>query len=582
MRSPPRRFRTALVAAAAAAVVSAALPGAAIGFEGAQGARELYDRAQRAEAELRRSPSQQRNRSAWTRVADAYRAVVVAWPRSGYCDDALYQEGGLYRDAAERFGTRSLAARSANSYAQLARGYPTSKWVPKALYEQVRLFHGPLGDPASARRAARRLAEHDPRGTELRLAEALLDPPEPEPETPRAARPTPRRVGTAAAEPVEVRGIRHWVGQSHTRVVIDLSGPADHIEGRLEGPPRVFFDFPGASLAEELRKDFPIAGSHLQKIRLGPHADKARVVLDFSSVREVTVFELPDPYRLVVDIHGAPPPRAADAGARAPAAGTDEGEAPAVPEPTGTGYSLARQLGAGVRRVVIDAGHGGHDPGTRSGSLREKDIVLDISRRVRDDLEARGFEVVMTRDRDEFIPLEQRAFIANNAGSDIFVSIHANAARNRSARGLETYYLNLATSPEAAEVAARENASASGIRMSDMPKLLSQILNHNRVEESRELAGTMQAALAERMLGSRRHRLNRGVKTAGFHVLLGAQMAAILVEVGFVSNAAEAKQLRTDAYRDRLAASISEGIARYAASLGDPAQTTADGSSGRR
>ena len=390
-----------------------------------------------------------------------------------------------------------------------------------------------------------------------------------------------------------MRNIRHWVGDSHTRVVIDLSGPTPHTEGRLTAPDRVFFDLHGATPDEGLeRRAFPIEGSHLRRIRLGvPEETVTRVVLDFSSVREVTVFALPDPYRLVVDIHGAPPVQVADRAGDETAPEADDSPAeptrsaatpetgdeasPALPRPTEGGYSVARQLGAGVNRIVIDAGHGGKDPGTHAGSLREKDIALDIAKRVRDDLTERGFEVIMTRDKDVFIPLEQRAFIANSREADLFVSIHVNAARNKRARGLETFYLNLATSADAAEVAARENASSGMVRMADVRKLVDQIVNHSRKEESRELATTMQAAMVTSILGREKHPLNRGVKTAGFHVLLGAQMPAVLVEVGFVSNREEARQLRSASHRKKIASAIADGVNRYAEMLGQVIQTTA-------
>ena len=548
-------------------------------------AKQLYEAARRAEAKLRGSPRAMRDRGSWTRVARQYRAVVVSWPRSGYCDDALYYEGGVYRDAAGRFGDRRFAVRGTDAYGLLVRGYPASKWVLKALYEQVRLYAGRLEDPAEARRALERLRKKSPRNAETRRAAAILDPPAKTAAPPPKATAPPAVREAPASPPATVENIRHWVGKSHTRVVIDLSRRAPHTEGRLRNPDRVFFDLHGARLSEELEtREFPIAGSHLRRIRVGnPEAEVVRVVLDFSSVREVTVFGLPDPYRLVVDIHGAPPLVAEgtgdDEGEAAAVSGTraaapPEGE-PALPERTESGYSLARQLGAGVRRIVIDAGHGGKDPGTRAGRLLEKNIALDIAKRLRTNLEESGYEVVMTRDKDVFLPLEQRAFIANDQSADIFVSIHVNAARNRRARGLETFYLNLATSADAAEVAARENAVTSEVRIADLPKLLEQIMNHNRVEESRELAGAMQAAMAERMLGRVGHPLNRGVKTAGFHVLLGAQMPAILVEVGFVSNAEEARQLRTAAYREKLAASIGEGVRRYAKTLGQATAATA-------
>ena len=579
---------------------------------GAPTAKQLYEAARRAEVSLRGSKTAMRNKDRWEDVGRKYRSVVLSFPRSGYCDDALHYEGGVYRDATERFDDRRFAVRAADAWALLIRGYPASKWVPKALYAQVRLYAGRLGDEAAARRALERLRQRAPESAEIRLAAAVLQKPEarrraatPAPKaeaerTPKAAehRPVAAKQEVKPADPpTTVRNIRHWVGDLHTRVVIDLSGPTPHTEGRLTNPDRVFFDLHGSTPGEELEgRAFPIEGSHLQQIRLGiPEPKTTRVVLDFSSIREVSVFALPDPYRLVVDIHGAPPVQVADAGgdkttdspagaaprsgdaSRTAGAGIPGGEegSPSMPRPTQGGFSVARQLGAGIGRIVIDAGHGGKDPGTHAGSLREKDIALDIAKRLRDDLVKRGFEVIMTRDKDIFIPLEQRAFIANSRKADMFVSIHVNAARNRRARGLETFYLNLATSDDAAEVAARENASTGKVRFSDVPKLLKQIMNHTFVEESRELATTTQAAIAQSILGGVKHPLNRGVKTAGFHVLLGAQMPAVLVEVGFVSNREEARQLRSSSHRTKLASAVADGITRYAEMLGRVVETTA-------
>lgn len=630
MRIPTRFLAAAGLFAAALSFCSAAPAPAA------ESAKRLYETARTEEARLRQSASAKRSRSAWARVGQKYHAVVRAYPRSGYCDDALYYQGGVYRDAAERFDDRELAAKARDAFALLSRGYPSSKWAAKALLEQVRLHAGRLGDPAAARRAAERLKRLAPDAPEARLAaEALAGPPAAPARSPGASEDAPDdapddgpdRPAGRLAKPAETRrvadrpaasarkaparpsggaaagrttggatgtvdNIRHWVGESHTRVVIDLSREVPYTEGRLRNPDRVFFDLRGAVLSEELlHREFPIDGSHLQRIRVANHdAGVVRVVLDLASIREMSVFGLPDPYRLVIDIHGAPL-RVARADGAAPASGEDsagpaaganagnpspEDAAAAAPTSSGGGYSLARQLGANVKRIVVDAGHGGKDPGTRSGSLREKDIVLDIAKQVEKELTARGFEVVMTRDDDEFVPLEKRAFIANDSGADLFLSIHANAARNRRARGLETFYLNLADSPEAEEVAARENATAN-VRMADMPKLIEQIMNNNRIEESRELAGAMQQSMAMRVLGREEHPLNRGVKTAGFHVLLGAKMPAILVEVGFVSNRAEAKLLRTEPHRKKIAVAIADGVARYLTGLGQPTATTAAG-----
>ena len=555
---------------------------------GAQSARDLYEAARATESRLRGSDSGRR--AEWTAAGRAYRAVVIAYPRSGYCDDALWYEAGIYRDAAERFGDRTFAVRGRDAYRLLAAGYPTSKWVPKALHEQVRLLAGRLGDREGAARVLAALRDLRPDAPETRMAAAILEPAR----SPRRAAETsaPRREPPPAPSgpPATVENIRHWVGESHTRVVVDMSRRALTKEGRLSNPDRIFFDLEGAEVGSALsQREFPIQGSHLRRIRLGaPEDGIVRVVLDFSSIRDVASFWLPDPDRLVVDIQGAPPATATvardedrDADPASPERSADAAPAPEVPgeptaaAPTDSGYSLGRQLGLRVRRIVVDPGHGGKDPGTRSGDLREKDIVLDLGRQVRDRLDAMGFEVVMTRDSDEFIPLEQRAFLANDANADLFVSIHVNAARSRRARGLETFYLSLATSADAAEVAARENASNSGLRVSDLDDLLPRILNHERKEESRAFAEAMQGALADNILGRSGHPHNRGVKTAGFHVLLGAKMPAILVETGFVSNRDEAKLLGQKEHRSKLADAIADGVARYARELGQ-SDVTAD------
>ncbi len=561
---PATGFPGALALIAAALLVAA--PAAATPT-----AKQLYDEARAAEARLRSSEELMAARGAWVRAADRYQAVVRNWPRSGYCDDALRHRGVLLREAATRFDHRDLAVSAINAFNLLANGYPSSKWAPAALLELVQLYLDPLDDRVRARRAGEQLARVAP-GTDMaRKAAAALAPPAPPPVV-------------AANPPRAVLDVRHWVGDSHTRVVIDLDGVVPHTEGRLSDPERVFLDFQGARLSEELAaRVFPIEGSHLTRIRVGNRdPDVVRVVLDFGSVTKTNIFALPNPYRVVVDsegerpvvAEGSDPERTGPSAARTP---VDSGGAPPAPEPTEGGYSIARQFGAGVRRIVLDAGHGGKDPGTRSGSLHEKDLALDISKRVRDLLEKDGFEVVMTRETDIFIPLEKRAFIANDGEADLFVSIHANAARNRNARGLETYYLNFATSPDAEAVAARENASAGGVPMAQVPRLVQQIMNNNRVEESRALATSVQEAMVADLLDNPESEHNRGVKTAGFHVLLGARMPAILLEIGFVSNRAEARLLRQSRYRGELAEAIAKGIRTYVRTLGQDVTATANG-----
>ena len=223
--------------------------------------------------------------------------------------------------------------------------------------------------------------------------------------------------------------------------------------------------------------------------------------------------------------------------------------APAVPSANSNGrFSIARQLGLGVSRIVIDAGHGGHDPGAHGNGLNEADLVLDVALRLRKLLEDQpGVEVVMTRDTDVFIPLEERTAIANREAADLFLSIHANASRNPKARGVETYFLNFASNPEAAAVAAREN-SASGQTMHSLPDIVRAITLNNKIDESRDFAEMVQKVDGQASWRPKNNELrDLGVKQAPFVVLIGAGMPSVLAEISFVTHKQEGQLLKTPA-----------------------------------
>ncbi len=417
-----------------------------------------------------------------------------------------------------------------------------------------------------------------------------------------------------------VRNVRHWTGREYTRIVIDMDDEVKFQQVRLTNPDRIYFDLHKSRISQSLpSRIFPIDDGFLKQIRVGQFQDDiVRIVLDFQSISQFNVFSLYDPYRLVVDILGikpnqptnvaakepptspqvsadepaaktasrptgndasaaespalAPPPNAA-AGPDNP--GTDSAETnpdilpPLPPDPTPDGrFPLARQLGLSARRVVIDPGHGGHDPGTMSTKgVKEKDLVLDISRRVAKMLENDDeFDVLMTRNKDVFIPLEERTAIANSQGADLFVSIHVNAHPRESVRGIETFYLNLATTPDAEETAARENA-VSTRRMSELQDILRQIMNNSKIAESGDFAQQVQTSLVQGVLSKNDKKRNHGVKTAPFYVLLGANMPSVLVEVSYLSNSDDAQLLSTTDYRQQLALSIANGIRQYTSSL---------------
>jgi N-acetylmuramoyl-L-alanine amidase len=272
----------------------------------------------------------------------------------------------------------------------------------------------------------------------------------------------------------------------------------------------------------------------------------------------------------------APPDQKASAGKSAPAksvlnAPAADLKAPTEPKPTRDGQrSLTRTLGLKISRIVIDPGHGGHDTGTIGPKgLMEKDLCLDVALRLGHEIEQKlpGAEVIYTRKDDTFIPLEQRTAIANEAKADLFISIHANSSRDHDARGIETYYLNFATSQESMEVATRENAYSEE-SLHDLQNLIQKIARNEKIEESKELASDIQDSLTRRLQLVSQNERDRGVKKAPFIVLIGANMPSVLSEISFVSNPSDERLLRKTDQRQRIADGLYRGIASYLESLG--------------
>ncbi len=345
----------------------------------------------------------------------------------------------------------------------------------------------------------------------------------------------------SSSQPVKVKDIRHWSSPDYTRVVIELSEPAAYTKSRLSNPDRIFFDIGHASIAREIKTSLPVGDGILQSVRASQFdKETVRVVFDIEEISEMNCFLLESPARLVIDLYGK-------------ANGTDKQSTSSV-----------------KRRIVIDAGHGGHDPGAVGpNDLKEKDVVLDIALKVRNILMKDPLnEVFLTREKDIFLPLEQRTAFANRKNADLFVSIHANASVNRKAKGIETYLLNWTDDEEANRVAARENR-ISLRKMREMnrqfdvvKKITDDLLRQSKRDESVKLANYIQRSMVFNLDDS--HKVHdHGVKQALFYVLFGAKMPSVLAEVSFISNPQEERLLSRDSYRRELAESIAEGINAY-------------------
>jgi N-acetylmuramoyl-L-alanine amidase len=388
---------------------------------------------------------------------------------------------------------------------------------------------------------------------------------------------------SASADRVQIKAIHYSSEAESTRVEVELEQPLRFDSGRVPRPDRVYVDLANTYVAPELKgKTIEVGDSVLRRIRVAPfRRGLMRVVLEVDDGVTYTAAMEKAPPRLTVTLRRRKPARDTLRAALKPdkEAKFEPETTPPVAEsrvagheakPTAKGdRSLIRALGLKVGRIVVDAGHGGHDTGTVGPTgLREKDLVLDVALRLGKLLENRlGAQVVYTRSDDTFIPLQERTAIANREGADLFISVHANSSGDPDARGVETYYLNFSASHDAMEVAARENAT-SDKSVHELQDVLKRIALAEKIEESREFAIDVQRALYSGLSTRNRNIMpNRGVKKAPFVVLIGANMPSILAEISFLSNPSDEHRLRMPEQRQKIAEALYRGVARYAGGL---------------
>lgn len=708
-----------------------------------QAARAQLETAERMRDSLESKPEAQRTRKDFQKVIDAYRKVYYTAPSLAKADVAVQAVAELLEDQGRLLNDPKSFKDAIGQLVFLRREYPGSKFRAEALFTIGEIYRDDLDDATQAKATFEDFVKRYPgnsRAQEARKAIAEIDNPsvarspfQAKAPRQRAGRQPPRAIEEDAAKaPVaddtpdapsqpqqqdaaavsndaqphrlpRLTGIRHWSTGDYTRIAIDLEQEVKYQSGRVPHPDRIFFDLYGTKLAPELvGKSFEVDTGFLHKIRVAQYKlGLARVVLDVDDVAEYSAFLLPNPYRLIIDIHGKLPPnklaknkepknapqetkptasettpatadedssqdvtvtsvkpsddkstpskatgsssadvQSADAGKAVPIKGhgkdkdkdkervvtqtpaetakvvtpkiavdesaiDDSGRAAGEPTsgptfesiapkessrnkkpgvdvksrasaattrtaaPNSAGErSLIRALGLKIGKIVVDAGHGGHDTGTIGpNGLQEKDLVLDVALKLGKLLEDKlGAEVVYTRDDDTFIPLETRTAIANKEQADLFISIHANSSDDPTARGVETYYLNFTSRADALEVAARENA-VSEQSIHELQDLVKKIALKEKIGESREFATDVQRSLYAGLSAKSPSLRNRGVKKAPFVVLIGANMPSILAEISFVSNPDDAKKLKTNEYRQRIADSLYKGVFKYVNSL---------------
>jgi N-acetylmuramoyl-L-alanine amidase len=624
LRSSNRKVPFGLVLLLASLLASLPLSPSADAATHRQRAQKAYENAQRLRATLNSRPENARKKDDYEKLIRAFKLVHHYDPAYGKAPVALSIVAEVYSEMGRRFSSDEFHRRAIQAYRYLIEQYPGATLSRDALFTIAEIYRTDLDDAEKARKAYEDFIKgfpHSARAAEAREKITQIDREAAEQAAAKAPKPEQRPTTGLP----EVTALRRWVGPSYTRIVINVEGEVKFDTTRLPNPDRIVLDLLNSRLSSALvGKTFPVENGFLRQVRVGQFQPTVtRVVLDVEKIEDYSVFTLPNPFRLVIDING-PPPEVAEKSAQGsmetpatpteekqtaesrksatpkpapaesekkeiatvkppslppsgakrtePAATTSGGAATPVkpPSPTAAGArTLTRALGLKIARIVIDPGHGGHDTGTIGPTgLMEKDVVLDVALKLKKLLEEKaGAEVIMTRSDDTFIPLEERTAIANEKGADLFISIHANASRDKRARGIETYFLNFSSNPEALEVAARENATTQE-SVHQLQDLIKKIALTEKIEESQDFATHVQREVYSRLRKTTGAGKDRGVKKAPFVVLIGANMPSILAEISFLTNPQDERLLKKAAHRGRIAEALYRGVEHYASSLG--------------
>ncbi len=497
---------------------------------------ELYEIARATYYELSEANPRASDAEAWRRAGQQFEAVHRAAPRSPRADDALYMLGMCRERAFAASGEEGDREAAAAAFLRLTADHPASNLADDALLRagRVRELQGRT-DP-SRQLYQRVVAEYPQRDMAAVARKRLV-------ELTRSTR---------------VGGVRTWSTESYTRVVLDLDHltpfqaktlPANPGAGK---PPRIFLDLARTRVGPECPSCAQVADGLVRQVRMGQYdPTTVRVVLDLTGAANFRAFPLDSPPRIVVDVyHGVESQDVvAELIAGAPAL-------PALP----TSIAPSRPL----LRIVVDPGHGGKDPGAVGpGGLLEKNVALAMALELAEELPRRlACSVKLTRSDDRFLPLEQRTAIANGFGADLFISVHANAARSARAKGIETYYLDRTSDRAARKLAARENAGTEA-DLAEMEHILADVILASKIQDSRRLAEEVQRALVgdvSRAYGPVR---DLGVKRGPFYVLTGAMMPAILIETSFITHPVESKRLASTRFHRQAASAMATGVERY-------------------
>ncbi len=545
----------------------------------ATSALEAFQSANSAAIDLNRDTDKKRDRVSWMAVIHKYQNVAKNYPRSSVAPKARFKAARLYEDLNRFSSNPKDLDHAVDAYLALAEEYPGSSLADDAVYQAAQIYNNQLSSKQKAYTLYQKVISQYPDGDMSQLAREQLN----------SLNIEKKNVTSETKEGLgELKTVRQWSNRDYTRIVINFDKnvsfntfalPADD---KVSKPHRVVIELDNAQVSSDIPFKTTVNDGILTTIRVSQfQKTKVRVVLDLAQKFSYNAFPLDDPSRLVVDISkaGKAAKLASIHPVREPAKAPAETEAKKNPVKPENGFkkvpmwsksqmgddvpSIAAQLSLKVSRIVVDAGHGGKDPGAKGpGGIQEKDLTLAMAKALSRRLKLEGFEVFLTRDSDVFLTLEERTAFANKKRADLFVSIHINASGDPSAQGIETYFLNLTTDSSAIEVAARENATTSK-SISDLQLIINDLMLNSKINESSRFANCVQKSVISSVLTNGYQGRDFGVKQAPFYVLLGAQMPSILCELGFITNNTDSSLLQSDTHQGTLIDGIAKGINKY-------------------
>jgi N-acetylmuramoyl-L-alanine amidase len=559
------------------------------------GAKALLEKADRCSDALLQAKDKKKLRHKWTECVDAYRDVASRYPQSEEAGWALYRGAKLQESLFGYSGKPQDLDTAIELYRRVVNEHPGHRVADDAQFRIGEIYYHEKNDITQAYLEFLKVEKRFPRGDMRPKAQQMVEKLSGM-ISKKESQKEIKEANAKAQAVTQVQDIRHWSTPNYTRVVIDLERPVQYEHHllpenkELKKPRRLYLDLKNAQVPKDIDSTIPIRDGLLQAARAGQYTkDTVRVVLDIDNIEGYKIFPLHDPFRIVIDVRGAEPKEKAKekpkekepepekaketeiAKEKEPVAKVEprkpkRGVAKAK-EPDKT-VSLARQLGLNVKRIVIDPGHGGKDPGCYiEGEIVEKEITLDLAKIVERKVEEKfDIDVILTRDKDTFIPLEKRTAFANMNKADLFISLHINAHKQPDVHGFETYFLNMATDERAVLVAARENATSEK-SISDLQSILNDLMLNTKISESSKLAHEVQRGVLVQVKKRYEDVRDLGVKQAPFYVLIGAEMPAVLVETGFMTNPVERKRLQSRKYLETLADGIVAGVERYMKSL---------------